>query len=40
MNEGIGQITINHRKIHSTLIFVSQMQLEKSWYAAQLLKAA
>ena len=30
----------NHRKIHSTLGYVSPMQFEKSWHAAQLLKAA
>lgn len=30
----------NHRRIHSTLGYVSPMQFEKSWHAAQLLKAA
>ena len=30
----------NHRRIHSTLGYVSPMQSEKSWHAAQLLKAA
>ena len=30
----------NHRRIHSTLGYVSPMQFEKSWHAAQLLNAA
>ena len=30
----------NHRRLHSTLGYVSLTQFEKSWDAAQLLKAA
>ena len=30
----------NHRIIHFTLGYVSPMQFEKSWHAAQLLKSA
>ena len=30
----------NYARLHSTLGYVSPMQCEKSWYAAQLLKAA
>lgn len=30
----------NHRRLHSTLGYVSQMQFEKSWGAAQHVKAA
>jgi hypothetical protein len=30
----------NHRRIHSTLGYVSPMQFQKSWHAAQQLKAA
>ena len=41
MDEVIDWMTFyNHRRIHSTLGYVSAMQFEKSWYAAQLLKAA
>ena len=41
MDEVIDWMTFyNHRRIHSTLGYVSPMQFEKSWYAAQLLKAA
>ena len=41
MDELIDWMTFyNHRRIHSTLGYVSPMQLEKSWNAAQLLKAA
>lgn len=41
MDEVIGWMTFyNHRRIHSTLGYVSPMQFEKSWNAAQLLKAA
>ena len=41
MDEVIDWMTLcNHRRIHSTLGYVSAMQFEKSWHAAQLLKAA
>ena len=41
MDEIINWMTFyNHRRIHSTLGYVSPMQFEKSWNAAQLLKAA
>ena len=41
MDEVIDWMTFyNHRRIHSTLGYVSPMQFEKSWNAAQLLKAA
>ena len=41
MDEVIDSMTFyNHRRIHSTLGYVSAMQFEKSWHAAQLLKAA
>ena len=41
MDEVIDWMTFyNHRRIHSTLGYVSPMQFEKSWHAAQLLKAA
>ena len=41
MDEVIDWLTFyNHRRPHSTLGYVSPMQFEKSWDAAQLLKAA
>ena len=41
MDEVIDWMTFyNHRRIHSTLGYVSPMQFEESWYAAQLLEAA
>jgi hypothetical protein len=41
MDEVIDWMTFyNHRRIHSTLGYVSPMQFEKSWHAAQLKKAA
>jgi transposase InsO family protein len=41
MDEVIDWMTFyNHRRIHSTLGYVSPMQFEKSWHAAQLLKTA
>jgi len=41
MDEVIDWMTFyNHRRIHSTLGYVSPMQFEKSWHAAQLMKAA
>ncbi len=41
MDEVIDWLTFyNHRRLHSTLGYVSPMQYEKSWSAAQLLKAA
>lgn len=41
MDEVIDWMTFyNHRRIHSTLGYVSPMQFEKNWHAAQLLKAA
>ena len=41
MDEVIDWLTFyNHRRLHATLSYVSAMQFEKSWDAAQLLKAA
>ena len=41
MDEVIDWMTFyNHRKIHWPLGYVSPMRFEKSWLAAQLLKAA
>ena len=41
LDEVIDRMTFyNHRRIHSTLGYVSPMQIEKSWHAAQLKKAA
>jgi putative transposase len=41
MDEVIDRMTFyNHRRIYSTLGYVSPMQFEKSSHAAQLLKAA
>ena len=41
MDEVIDWMTFyNHRRIHSTLGDVIPLQFEKSWHAAQLLKAA
>lgn len=41
MDEVIDWITIcNHSRIYLTLGYVSSMQFEKSWHAAQQLKAA
>ena len=41
MDEVIDWMTFyNHRRIHSTLGYVSPMQFEKSWHAAKLLNAA
>ena len=41
MDEVIDLLTFyNHRRLHSTLDYVSQMQFEKRWHAAQQLKAA
>ena len=41
MDEVIDWLTFyNHRRLHSTLGYVSPMQFEKRWDAAQLLKAA
>jgi putative transposase len=40
INEAIDWMTFcNHRRIHSTLGYVSPMLFEKSWNAAQLLKS-
>ena len=41
MDEVIDWMTFyNHRRIHSTLGYVSPTQFEKSWHAAQKLRAA
>jgi transposase InsO family protein len=41
MDEVIDWMTFyNHRRIHSTLGYVSPMQFEQSWLAVQLKKAA
>lgn len=41
MDEIVDWLTFyNHTRLHSTLGYVSPMQFEKSWYAAQLKKAA
>ena len=41
MDEVIDWMTFyNHKRLHSTLGYVSPMQFEQSWYAAQLKKAA
>jgi transposase InsO family protein len=40
MDEVIDWLTFyNHRRLHPTLGYVSQMQFGKRWHAAQLLKA-
>jgi len=41
MDEVIDWLTFyNYVRLHSTLGYVSPMQYEKNWHAAQLLKAA
>ena len=41
MDEVIDWLTLyNHQRLHSTLGYVSPMQFEKHWDAAQQLKAA
>lgn len=41
MDEVIDWLTYyNHRRLHSTLDYISPMQSEKPWFAAQLKKAA
>ena len=41
MDEVIDLLTYyNHRRLHSTLNYISPMQFKQSWFAAQLKKAA